>query len=172
MVPGFSGKQYLELEGKMLDEMKEFNAYLDAVRIPLRLACATKSGWPMVVSLWYLYQDGQLFCATQKTSRVVSYLQNDPRCAFEIAADSPPYCGVRGQAMACIEEDMGVLVLEKLLVRYVGGLDNDLARSLLSNSYKEVAIVFDPVQIYRWDFSSRMTGVVPMMLDLVAKVCP
>jgi hypothetical protein len=51
-------------------------------------------------------------------------------------------------------------------------LDNDLARSLLSNSYKEVAIVFDPVQIYRWDFSSRMTGVVPMMLDLVAKVCP
>jgi len=156
----------------MVVELNELKTYLNGNRIPMRLACATKTGWPMVVSLWYLYQDGQLFCATQKTARVISYLQNDPRCAFEIAADSPPYCGVRGQAMARIEDDMGILVLEKLLARYVGGLDNDLARGLLSNSHNEVAIVLDPVQIYRWDFSSRMTGVVPMMLDLVAKVCP
>lgn len=156
----------------MLDEMKEFYAYLDASRIPLRLACATKSGWPMVVSLWYLYQDGQLFCATQKTSRVVSYLQHDSRCGFEIAADLPPYCGIRGQATARIDEGMGVTILEKLLDRYLGGLDNELARNLLSKSQTEVAIVLDPVQIHRWDFSSRMTGVVPIMLDLVAKVCP
>jgi len=156
----------------MVVELNELKTYLNGNRIPMRLACATKSGLPMVVSLWYLYQDGQLFCATQKTARVISYLKNDPRCAFEIAADSPPYCGVRGQAMARIEDDMGVWVLEKLLVRYVGGLDNDLARGLLSNSHNEVAIVVDPVQTYRWDFSSRMTGVIPMMLDLVAKVCP
>ena len=156
----------------MAVEMNELKTYFDAVHIPLRLACATKSGWPMAVSLWYLYQDGRLFCATQRTSRVVSYLQNDPRCAFEIAADLPPYCGVRGQALARIEEDKGVLILEKLLERYLGGLDNDLARSLLSKGYNEVAIILDPVQIYRWDFSTRMAGVVPVMLDLVAKACP
>jgi len=156
----------------MAVEKNELKTYFDAVHIPLRLACATKSGWPMAVSLWYLYQDGRLFCATQRTSRVVSYLQNDPRCAFEIAADLPPYCGVRGQALARIEEDKGVLILEKLLERYLGGLDNDLARSLLSKGYNEVAIILDPVQIYRWDFSTRMAGVVPVMLDLVAKACP
>lgn len=156
----------------MMVEMNELKTYLNVTRIPMRLACATQTGWPMVVSLWYLYQDGQLFCATQKTSRVVSYLQHDPRCAFEIAADLPPYCGVRGQAMARIEDDLGVLVLERLLDRYLGGLDNNLARGLLSNSHNEVAIVLEPVQIYRWDFSNRMTDVVSKMLDLVAKVCP
>jgi hypothetical protein len=156
----------------MAMDLKEVEPYLNAARIPLRLACGTLSGWPMVVSLWYLYQDGKLYCASQNSSKVVAYLQNDHRCAFEIAADLPPYCGIRGQAMARIEEARGVEILGKLLDRYLGGIDNALARKLLSKGQNEVAIVLKPVQIYTWDFSKRMKPVVPGMLDLVSKVCP
>jgi hypothetical protein len=111
-------------------------------------------------------------CATQKTARLVAYLQNDPRCAFEIAADLPPYCGVRGQAIAHIDESIGAMVLEQLLVRYLGGMDSKLAQSLIAKSENEVAIILRPVKIYTWDFSSRMQDIILPKLDLGDKVCP
>ena len=94
----------------MISSLSEIGDYLESVRIPVRLACKTKSDWPMVVSLWFLHQDGQLFCSTQKTAKVVSYLAHDPRCAFEVSEDRPPYCGVRGQAIASIDETKGPLI--------------------------------------------------------------
>jgi hypothetical protein len=153
-------------------DLNALDTYLDSSRIPLRLACTTESGWPMAVSLWFKHKNGRLFCATQKTARVVSYLQNDPRCAFEIAADLPPYCGVRGQAIASIDEEIGAEILEELLVRYLGSTDNTLGRNLLAKSNREVAIILKPVKVYTWDFSSRMEDVLPVMLDLVDKQCP
>ena len=156
----------------MVPSLTEFETYLESARIPLRLACVTESDWPMAVSLWFMHQNGRLFCATQKSARVVSYLQNDPRCAFEIAADLPPYCGVRGQAIATIDRKKGVEILEQLLVRYLGCVENTLGRNLLAKSDDEVAIILEPVKIYTWDFSTRMQDINPRKLDLADKVCP
>ena len=153
-------------------DLNDLDTYLDSSRIPLRLACTTESGWPMAVSLWFKHQNGRIFCATQKSARIVSYLQNDPRCAFEIAADLPPYCGLRGQAIASIDEKMGLEILEQLLVRYLSGTDNALGRNLLAKGKDEVAIILKPVNVYTWDFSGRMADVLPPMLNLFDKVCP
>jgi general stress protein 26 len=153
-------------------DLTTLEPYLETARIPLRLACSTKSGWPVAVSLWFKHQNGALFCATQKSARVVSYLQNDPRCAYEIASDNPPYCGVRGQAIATLDEEMGEQILEQLLERYLGGTDNTLSRNLLEKSENEVAIILKPVNAFTWDFSDRMEDVVKPMLDLANKVCP
>lgn len=156
----------------MAADLTEMEGYLNAVRIPLRLACTTDSGWPVVVSLWFQYRDGQLFCATRKSARVISYLLNNPRCAFEIAGDLPPYCGVRGQAIAQIDDKLGVEILGQLLERYLGGTDSALAKNLLAKRENEVAIMLKPINIFTWDFSSRMQGVVPAMLQTAEKVCP
>lgn len=156
----------------MVADLTEVKAYLEQVKIPLRLACKTKSGWPMAVSLWFKHQNGKLFCATQKSARLVAYLQNDPRCAFEIAADLPPYCGVRGQAIARIDESIGPKILEQLLVRYLGGVDSALAQSLIAKSENEVAIILKPVRIFTWDFSSRMQDIILPKIDSADKVCP
>lgn len=144
--------------------------FLNAVRIPIRLACKTKTDWPMVISLWFLHQDGLLYCATKSSAKIVSYLQYDNRCAFEIAADLPPYCGIRGQAKVWIDEKLGVEVLDKLLVRYLGETNSDLAKELRANSESEVAIVIEPVRIYTWDFSDRMEAI---EIDYSSKkICP
>ena len=140
----------------MIKDLHKMEAYLRDIRIPLRLACATVSGWPMLVSLWFLFRGGKLMCATQRSARVVEYLRNDPRCAFEISADLPPYCGIRGQAKATVDEEFGAEVLEQLLVRYFGGIDHQLGRSLLAKKNTEVAIILEPKTIYTWDFSERM----------------
>jgi len=156
----------------MAADLTQMEDFLNAVRIPIRLACTTESGWPMAVSLWYQYQSGRLFCATQKSARVVAYLQNNPRCAFEIAEDRPPYCGVRGQAIASIDDKIGFEILEQLLVRYLGYTNNALSQALLAKKENEVAIVLKPIKIFTWDFSNRMQDVVDPMLDLAVKVCP
>ena len=130
--------------------------YLEKSVIPVRIACKTPSGWPVVVSLWFLYQDGFIYCATQMEAKIVKYLLKNPNCGFEIASDLPPYCGVRGQAIAEIVPEMGDPILRKLLLRYLGSLDSTLAKFLLSPKRIETAIRLKPVNISTWDFSERM----------------
>ena len=143
--------------------------YLQHTRIPLRLSTLTTSGWPIVLSLWYLLEDGALYCATPQKALVVTYLQREPRCGFEVAGDQPPYCGVRGQATATIDEERGLEILERLLIRYVGGTDNPLAQNLLNRPAKEVAVRLDLENITKWNFKQRMAD----SLDHVqAKICP
>ena len=154
----------------MAGNLEQVEEYLRAIQIPLRLSCRTQSGWPMIVSLWYLYQNNKIICATQNSAKVVSYLKNEPRCAFEISADLPPYCGVRGQAIARIEEDIGGTILIKLLERYLGGTNNPLARTLLAKSDTEVALVLEPKTVYTWDFTSRMSNI--PAVNSIDKICP
>lgn len=143
--------------------------YLETVRIPLRLSCLTASGWPMVLSLWYVWDGERLCCATQQSARVVQHLQHDPRCAFEIAADTPPYCGVRGQGRAALDAARGADVLRRLLLRYVGDLEAPLSRRLLAQSATEVALIIEPLRVFTWDYSARMQGVAAPDFP---KVCP
>lgn len=154
------------MNNSLIDKQK----FLSEIRIPIRIACKTITDWPIVISLWFLYQDGLLYCATQKSAKIIEYLQYDARCGFEIAEDRPPYCGIRGQATAQINDKLGVEILEKLLVRYLGDANNDLAKKLLANRDTEVAIVLKPVRIYTWDFSDRMKSV--EIASTSKKVCP
>jgi hypothetical protein len=132
--------------------------YLQRIRIPLRLSCLTKTGWPASLSLWYLYRDGEFYCATQASARVVKYLNRDQRCAFEVSSDQPPYCGVRGQATARIDRSLGPGILKSLLTRYLGSTENPLARDLLKKSSTEVASILTPRNLFSWDFTERMRG--------------
>lgn len=143
--------------------------YLAESRIPLRLSCVTETGWPLVLSLWYLFEDGNLYCATQETAKVVGHLRGEPRCAFEVAADQPPYCGVRGRALASIEPARGPEILERLLHRYLGGTGNPLAEQLLRKKENEVAIRLEPQSHYVWNFSERM---IDSLDEVGEKLCP
>ena len=153
-------------------KLSDYQEFLENSRIPLRLACKTESGWPMLLSLWFINTDDSLFCATRGSAKIVTYLLKNKECAFEIAADTPPYCGIRGQAQASIDPGRGVEILEMLLDRYLGNRDNSLAKNLLKNSLDEVAIRLDPVNIFSWDFSARMQDATPGMKLTNSRVCP
>jgi hypothetical protein len=143
--------------------------YLQETKIPLRLSCVMESGWPAVLSLWYLFEEGSLFCATPKNARVVSYLRAESRCSFEVASDQPPYCGVRGRAIATIDPDLGIEILELLLDRYLGDVNSPLAKKLLERPDPEVAIRLDPQNFYTWNFTNRMAD---SLSRQETKICP
>lgn len=134
--------------------------YLHETRIPIRLACLSDDGWPVVLSLWYLFADDRFYCATQATALVARYLLENDRCAFEVAADRPPYCGVRGQGRATVDPDIGPDVLRRLLDRYRVAPDSSLATMLLARAGNEVALVIEPVTWHTWNFSDRMAGAI------------
>lgn len=156
-----------EIRGLIMLEKVE--SYLNRSLIPIRLSGTTKTGWPFVLSLWFVQINDKIYLATTKTAKIVEYLSNNPKCAFEIASDSPPYCGIRGQAKAKIIESKGDQILEILLNRYLGSKDNPLAKILLKREVPEVAIELTPLKIYKWNFSKRMGNT---LKEPIVKYCP
>lgn len=135
---------------------KDVEEYLSQTAIPMRLSVTSPSGWPMVLSLWFDLEDGQLLCATQRTAAVVRALEADPRCAFEVAGETPPYRGVRGRGLVELDSEEAPRVLRRLIERYLGSTDGPLARWLLGRSESEVCIRIRPERLTSWDFSRRM----------------
>jgi hypothetical protein len=134
--------------------------FMDGSCIPLRLAVNDATGCPLVLSLWFLYDDGAIGCATNARARVIGHLAREGRCGFELAGDRPPYRGVRGKGRASLHPDKGGEILERLLARYGIGSDSRLATMLLSRIDEEVAIRIAPERFSSWDFSRRMKGAV------------
>jgi nitroimidazol reductase NimA-like FMN-containing flavoprotein (pyridoxamine 5'-phosphate oxidase superfamily) len=136
--------------------LAQIEEHLERSVIPLRLAWLAPSGSPWVTSLWYVWREGALWCASVSDAAVVRSLQRDPRSGFEVASEVPPYCGVRGRGRATLLPERGEEILRVLLGRYLGGDDGSLAHWLLSRVEREVAIRIEPDQLASWDYRERM----------------
>jgi nitroimidazol reductase NimA-like FMN-containing flavoprotein (pyridoxamine 5'-phosphate oxidase superfamily) len=134
----------------------EICEFLDNSRIPVRLAGISSTGTPLICSLWYVYADGALWCATQSSSHIAGLLRRNPHCGFEIAADTLPYRGVRGQGQATLSSTAGPPTLLQLIDRYLEDRESDLAQWLLAKQADELAIRIEPLWITAWDYSARM----------------
>ena len=148
---------------------KDVETYLTETIVTIRLGVLNQSGWPLVVSLWYIYRNGAIYLATRESARVVEWLRANPKCGFEIASDEPPYCGVRGQARAVIDRGLGKETLYLLLERYLGGTDSSLAQNLISRASNEVAIRLEVENHFTWNFQDRMKDIAGNSVD---KICP
>jgi hypothetical protein len=135
---------------------EEIEAFLGDAVIPVRLACVTRSGAPLVCSLWFVYRDTQIWCATQRTAAIVRHFGKDSRCAFEIAPEQPPYRGIRGQGRVTLSQQQGGPVLETLVERYLGDSRSAFAQWLLARSDNETAIGIAPTWVTAWDYTDRM----------------
>lgn len=134
----------------------EVESYLERSIIPMRLACIENSGFPLVCSLWYIYQDGCIWGATHETAKVSKLLAQNPKCAFEIAPNEMPYRGVRGQGRASLLRKEAGDVLPRLINRFLGDSNQSLADWLMSRIDHEFAIKIEPQWATSWDFSQRM----------------
>lgn len=136
----------------------EIEAFLRAAVIPIRLAATTPSGWPVVLSLWFLAEPGALLCATRRDAGIVQALEHDARCAFEVAGEQPPYRGVRGRGRVVLQREGAAAVLEALIERYLGSTSGSLASWLLRRADDEVVIRIEPSQLASWDYTRRMSA--------------
>ena len=142
----------------MSQAMAQNNEYEEYFQIvtPVRFSTITPSGYPSIISLWYLYKNGRIYCATQKNAKVVSYIKNDNKCAFEITTGEAPYKGIRGYGKVNLREDIAVEILESLIDRFVGDREAKLSKYLLKRKDEEVALEIIPLKLFPWDYSKRM----------------
>jgi nitroimidazol reductase NimA-like FMN-containing flavoprotein (pyridoxamine 5'-phosphate oxidase superfamily) len=137
-------------------DRSQIQAFLDDTVIPIRIASAGRTS-PLVQSLWFLYDEDALWCASQVESVLTRRLHADPRCGFEIAGDLPPYRGVRGSGQAELLPERAATVLPRLISRYLGDEPSPLATWLLSRVDSEVAIRISDLRVTSYDFTSRMS---------------
>ncbi|WP_049967460.1 pyridoxamine 5'-phosphate oxidase family protein [Haloferax prahovense] len=132
--------------------------FLADATVPIRLSCRTPTDDLWMLSLWYEWdaEATELRCATAADADVVRFLHAHDDVAFEISTNDPPYRGVRGRGTATVEPDAEKTVLRRLIVRYLGGTDSELAERLLSPERDEVMIRIRPERVHTWDYAARM----------------
>ncbi len=144
----------LEIRGEW--DIGKIEKYLEESVYPMRLSCITSNGFPLIVSLWFLYREGVLWCAVQRDCALARILERDGRCGFEVSPNETPYLGVRGQGRAELMPEAGAEKLRELIERYLDESNKGLAEWLLKRSDNETAIFITPDWFYSWDYSGRM----------------
>ena len=128
-------------------------------KIPIRIGFIKSNGYPSIISLWYIDIDGKIYCATEKTAKIIQYLETNPSCGFEIASDQPPYKGSRGEGIVKIIPSKGPEILNLLIKKYLGEKESTLSKFLRGHSQNEIAIEITPTKIFHYDYSKRMKGI-------------
>ena len=147
----------MKLSTKSAWDIPAIATFLEATAIPIRIA-VKNNGFPVICSLWYAFDaDANNFiCVSHESSHLIQLLQANNRCAFEIAPNEPPYCGVRGQALASLTREGAGAALDTLIDRFLGDTNQSLARWLLDRADQAYLIRLTPVWISSWDYRNRM----------------
>ncbi|MCY3411591.1 MAG: pyridoxamine 5'-phosphate oxidase family protein [Candidatus Heimdallarchaeota archaeon] len=148
--------------------MKDF---LKEINIPIRLSCLLPSGYPIVLSLWFIYEprDDTLICASSEGSKLISYLRTNPKVGFEIASELPPYCGIRGYGTVTLHPDHELQLMKQLYMKYFTNQNSQLYRFLTSRPKQEIQIVIKPQKVFDWNFQKRMQDSNPRAIQ---RSCP
>ena len=125
---------------------------------PIRLAVQGEDRAAKIISLWYQYRDGCFYSVTHDSSWVVQQLKTNNQVGFEIAANTPPYKGIRGIGRLSVSELQDDLQ-EQLLDHYLGSRHSDFACWLLSHKAGEMVIEIRPEKISTWNYTEKMQGI-------------
>ena len=124
----------------------EITAILDGLASPMRLASLSPNGFPLISTIWFIYEEGRFWCITQQRTLLRRNLAADPRCAFEIGLDGRRFKLLRGQGLATLDLEDGQRVTELMISRYIKDQNGRSARALRAQIPTEYAIAIKP----RW----------------------
>lgn len=141
---------------------EEVNSFLET-KHNLQLATIDEDGYPSIQPIWFLFdkESGKIYISTQKTTRKARNLyKNSDKIYFSIDDESFPYKGVKGRGVARISEDIdwNRPIIEKLIIKYLGTMENPLAQMILENAKKGIQVVIEitPKFFSAWDFGKSM----------------
>jgi general stress protein 26 len=100
-----------------------------------------------------------MYVQTSKQSRKIYNLRKNEMIYFCIDDPNPPYKGVRGKGSVKIHEDVNfnLPIIEKILLRYLGNLEDPMAQALLEMQKKGESVVLEitPKYYSTWDYSKQ-----------------
>jgi len=141
---------------------EEVDSFLEN-KLNVQLATIDEEGYPSIQPLWFLYdkKSGKIYISTQNTTRKIHNLHKvSDKVYFSIDDENFPYKGVKGRGNARVSEDknFNIPVTEKIILKYLGTLDNPLAQMIMDNANKGIQVVIEitPKFFSAWDFAKSM----------------
>ena len=150
--PGFGSKL---TENQAID-------FLSKSKLNLLLGTIDNNGDPNVHPVWYLFEDEKFFIETGKNAKKVQNVKMNENVYFCIDDEIVPYKGVRGKGRVTISEDIdkNIPIAEKIMRKYTGSLDNEIAKFLLKGVKEGLSVILTitPKYYSTWDHSTGITA--------------
>jgi len=142
--------------GSALSE-SQVDEFLTNSRLNLLLGTLDSKGEPNVHPVWYFYENGNLYIETSKTAKKTQNIRDKNTVYFCIDDEKIPYKGVRGKASARILGEIPKIlpIAEKIMIKYTGDLENNVAKFLLDGvkNGSSVLLELEPKYFATWDHS-------------------
>jgi general stress protein 26 len=128
----------------------------------IHLGTVDEKGHANIHPAWYYYDPfaNKLYAQTGKQSKKTYNLRNNEIIYFCIDDQNPPYKGVRGKGSVKIHEDVNfnMPIAEKILIKYLGNLEQPSAEMLLAAQKKGQLVVLEisPIYYSAWDNGKQM----------------
>jgi nitroimidazol reductase NimA-like FMN-containing flavoprotein (pyridoxamine 5'-phosphate oxidase superfamily) len=146
-------KAMSDVPGMNQSEVEEF---LGNSKLVLRLGAIDRKGEAVIYPVWYYFQNNKLYIFTDKESDKARNLTRNGRVYFTVDTNSEPYKGVRGKGTSTVVEDVSKAeaILEKIIIKYLGGLDDPYAKSLIESAKLGSSSVIEITPDYYtvWDY--------------------
>lgn len=85
-----------------------------------RLATVRRDGSPHIAPVWYRFEDGAFLVLTERGSQKHRNVEREPRVAFCIDDERPPYHTVIVRGLVAVVEAPGEAWREALAIHYLG----------------------------------------------------
>ena len=123
------------------------------------LGTIDKKNEPNIHPTSYYFDRDQLkfYVESYKFSKKIENIRNSNKIYFCVDKPTLPYKGVRGKAKISLKEDLDftVFICEKNLMKYLGSLEDPMAKVILNRAKKGESIVIEisPLYFSTWDDS-------------------
>lgn len=137
--------------------MEDAERFLES-KLNLQFATVDNKGDPNIQPVWFSYdkEKKKIFIMTGKKTTKSQNVQTSPTIYFCVEDGNSPYKGVKGKGFATIFDDLQtvVSVSEKIIIKYLGTLDNPMAKTISERSKSGEGIIIEiaPKFFSTWDF--------------------
>jgi general stress protein 26 len=132
--------------GAPLNE-QDLKDFLTTKVLNLHLGTVDENGHANIhpVGYYYDHSNNKFYVLTGKESKKIHNLKKDEMVYFCIDDPNPPYKGARGKGIAKIQEDVNfnISIWEKIMIRYMGNLEDPMALALRDELKKGESIVLE-----------------------------
>ncbi len=136
------------------EQVREF---LVNSKLNLQLGTTDEKGEPNIHPIWYLFENERLYIMTPKKSKKARNALRQKLVYFSIDDETFPHKGVKGKGDIKLLENTNsnIKIAEKIIIKYMRSLENDLARWIVAEIRQgnEAVLEINPRFYSAWSFA-------------------
>lgn len=131
------------LGSKMNQE--QIDEFLSSGRMNMQLGSLDSKNEPNVHPVWYVYENGKIYFATETKSKKVQNIKHNNTVYFSIDNEKEPYVDVRGKGKSKIlkNKDQNLIIAKKIISKYLGRKKSQLADEIIDEIEHGVEVIIE-----------------------------